>query len=45
MNDPDKKEFEQVREYKVKHPNLSKTRPGLYDSLSLIEEIYYSHQK
>lgn len=40
-----KKEFQQVQEYKGKHPDLMKTRPGLYDSLSLIEESYYSHQK
>ncbi len=40
-----RKELEQVRAYKAKHPNLNKTRPGLYDSLSLIEESYYSQQK
>ncbi len=40
-----KKELQQVREYKAKHPDLMKTRTGLYDSLSLIEESYYSQQK
>lgn len=40
-----KKEFQRVREYKSAHPNLLKERPGLYDSLSLIEQIYYSQQK
>jgi hypothetical protein len=38
-------EFQQVQEYKTKHPNLQKERPGLFDSLSLIEEVYYSQKK
>ena len=38
-------EFQQVQEYKAKHPNLQKERPGLFDSLSLIEEVYYSQKK
>ena len=38
-------EFKQVQEYKAKHPNLQKERPGLFDSLSLIEEVYYSQKK
>ena len=40
-----KKEFQQVQEYKRSHPNLLKERPGLYDSLNLIEQAYYSQQK
>ena len=38
-------EFQQVQEYKAKHPTLQKERPGLFDSLSLIEEVYYSQKK
>ena len=38
-------EFKQVQEYKAKHPNLQKERPGLLDSLSMIEEVYYSQKK
>ena len=38
-------EFQQVEEYKRKYPNLQKERPGLYDSLSLIEQVYYSQKK
>ncbi|MBL0132890.1 MAG: hypothetical protein IPP79_02185 [Chitinophagaceae bacterium] len=38
-------EFQQVQEYKAKHPNLQQERPGLFDSLSLIEEVYYSQKK
>ena len=38
-------EFKQVQEYKAKHPTLQKERPGLFDSLSLIEEVYYSQKK
>lgn len=34
-------EFQQVQEYKSKHPELIKERPGLYDSLSLIEQAYH----
>ena len=40
-----KKEIKQVQEYKRTHPNLLKERPGLYDSLNLIEQVYYSQQK
>ncbi|MEO8172837.1 MAG: hypothetical protein ABI581_07130 [Sediminibacterium sp.] len=40
-----KKEFEMVRAYKQAHPDLIKERPGLYDSLNQVEEIYYSQQK
>jgi len=39
------REFQKVQEYKRKHPNLSMERPGLYDSLILIEQTYYSQKK
>jgi hypothetical protein len=39
------KEFQQVQEYKRKHPSLIKERPGLWDSLTLIEQSYYSQKK
>ena len=38
-------EFQQVQEYKRKHPKLLKERPGLWDSLALIEQSYYSQKK
>lgn len=38
-------EFKQVQEYKAKHPNLQQVRPELFDSLSLIEDVYYSQKK
>ena len=38
-------EFRLVKEYKNKYPNLEKERPGLFDSLSLIEQVYYSQKK
>ena len=38
-------EFQQVQDYKAKYPNLQKERPGLFDSLSLIEEVYHSQKK
>ena len=38
-------EFQQVQEYKRTYPNLQKERPGLFDSLSLVEQIYYSQKK
>lgn len=38
-------EFQQVQQYKSKHPNLQTERPGLFDSLTLIEEVYYSQKK
>lgn len=38
-------EFQQVQEYKRKYPKLQKDRPGLFDSLSLIEQAYYSQKK
>jgi len=38
------KEFEQVQIYKQQHPNLITERPGLFDSLTLIEQSYYSQK-
>ena len=38
-------EFQKVQEYKRTHPNLKKERPGLFDSLALIEQSYYSQKK
>jgi hypothetical protein len=38
-------EFQKVQEYKRTHPNLLKERPGLFDSLILIEQSYYSQKK
>lgn len=38
-------EFQQVHEYKRKFPNLQKERPGLFDSLNLVEQMYYSQKK
>ncbi len=38
-------EFQKVQEYKRTHPNLIKERPGLFDSLILIEQTYYSQKK
>jgi hypothetical protein len=38
-------EFQQVQKYKAKYPNLQQERPGLFDSLSMIEEVYYSQKK
>jgi hypothetical protein len=37
-------EFEQVQKFKRQHPNLLKERPGLFDSLTLIEQSYYSQK-
>lgn len=38
------KEFQQVQSYKQQHPDLIKKRPGLFDSLTLIEQSYYSQK-
>lgn len=38
-------EFQKVQEYKRTHPNLLKERPGLFDSLILIEQTYFSQKK
>jgi hypothetical protein len=38
-------EFQKVQEYKRKNPDLLKERSGLYDSLILIEQSYYSQKK
>lgn len=40
-----KNEFQQVQEYKRAYPNMQKERPGLFDSLSMVEQIYYSQKK
>lgn len=40
-----KEELQKVQQYKLGHPNLDKEIPGLYDSLQLIEQAYYSQQK
>jgi hypothetical protein len=40
-----KKELQAVQEYKAKHHDLLKMKPSLSDSLTLIEESYYSQQK
>jgi hypothetical protein len=37
-------EFTQVQKYKQQHPNILKERPGLFDSLTLIEQSYYSQK-
>ena len=39
------KELQAVKAYKQQHPELIKERLGLYDSLNLIEQQYYSQQK
>ena len=38
-------EFQKVQEYKRTHPNLINERPGLFDSLILIEQTFYSQKK
>ena len=38
-------EFQKVQEYKRTHPNLIKEKPGLFESLTLIEQSYYSQKK
>jgi hypothetical protein len=38
-------EFQKVQKYKRTHPNLIKEKPGLFDSLALIEQSYYSQKK
>ena len=40
-----KEELQKVQKYKLEHPKLDKEMPGLYDSLNLIEQSYYSQQK
>ena len=40
-----KEELLKVQQYQLVHPNLDKEMPGLYDSLQLIEQAYYSQQK
>ena len=38
-------EFQKVQEYKRTHPYLIKEKPGLFESLTLIEQSYYSQKK
>lgn len=38
-------ELKQVQDYKMQNPHLSNDRPGLYDSLTCVEEMYYSQKK
>ena len=38
------KEIQQVQAYKQQHPNLIKERPRLFDSLTLIEQSYFSQK-
>ena len=39
------KEFRAIQHYKLSHPQLLLDRPGLYDSLQRIEQIYQSQKK
>ena len=38
------KEFLMIQEYKSAHPNLHAENPPLFDSLNLVEQIYYSQK-
>ena len=38
-------EFQQVQQFKRLNPNLQIERPDLFDTLSLLEQIYYSQKK
>lgn len=38
-------EFQQVEAFRRDHPEIMKARPGLYDSLLLVEQMYLSQQK
>ena len=38
------KEFQMIQEYKSTHPNLQAENPPLFDSLNLVEQIYYSQK-
>lgn len=38
------KEFQSIQEYKSLHPNLQTENPPLFDSLNLVEQIYYSQK-
>lgn len=38
------KEFQKIQEYKSEHPNLQAENPPLFDSLNLVEQIYYSQK-
>ena len=37
-------EFQKIQEYKSIHPNLQTENPPLFDSLKLVEQIYYSQK-
>ncbi len=37
-------EFQKIQEYKSVHPNLRVENPPLFDSLNLVEQIYYSQK-
>jgi hypothetical protein len=39
------KEFQKVQQFKNTHPDLLKEHPGLYDSLKMVEQAYYSQKK
>jgi hypothetical protein len=39
------KEFQKVQQFKNAHPELMKEHPGLYDSLKMVEQAYYSQKK
>lgn len=39
------KEFGKMQQFKNAHPELKKKNPGLYDSLKMVEDAYYSQQK
>ena len=38
-------EFQKIQEYKRNHPGLKDENPPLFDSLTLVEQIYYSQKK
>lgn len=38
-------EYQKLQEYKNAHPDLQRERPSLYDSLTIIEQAYYSQKK
>lgn len=37
-------EFQKIQKYKTVHPNLQVDNPPLFDSLNLVEQIYYSQK-
>ena len=38
-------EFQKIQEYKRNHPELKDENPPLFDSLTLVEQIYYTQKK